>query len=326
MMDKIKIGVIGTGNMGRNHVRVARNLQDLYEFVGIYDKNKEQADRIAEANNVKAFDELDQMLDHVDAVVVAVPSSLHKEIGLQVAEHGVHALIEKPLATVSSDARLLADAFTDKGLKLMVGHIERFNPVILELNKVLQDKTVFHIEGHRFSPFSGSGRITDTSVVEDLMIHDVDLVCHLMKDRKIRSVTGAGEHVQTPNLDFATSLLVFEGGAHATLSASRVSQTKERSYYIHATDCSIYADLLARTLTISTNANLVIDTSQANSYMQEGAVQKIYVPIQEPLQSELVEFYHVLNGDHAAAVDGAVGVRAIEICEEIVQKAEGGLK
>ncbi len=322
-MGRVKIGVIGTGNMGRNHVRVLHGLNNIYELVGIYDSNEIQAETIAGQYKTKKFDSVEELLDQVEAVVLAVPSSLHKKAGLVVAEHGVHALIEKPLATTSEDARVLADAFESRGLKLMIGHIERFNPAIQELDKVLDDKQIFYIEVHRYSPFSGSGRITDTSVVEDLMIHDVDLVCHLMKAQEIESIYGAGECIASKQTDFASCMLKFSNHTHATINASRVAQEKERSIYVHTKECSVYADLLAKTLTIATNANLKVDDRKGNAYIQEGVVQKIFVPIKEPLQSELIAFHDALEDAIPIPVDSKVAIQAIQICEQVVLQAKG---
>lgn len=132
----IKIGVIGTGHMGRNHVRVLSE-EKRFNLEGVFDADKELAKKVALQYQIKAFETLDSLLSQVDAVVVATPSSLHKEISLQVAKHGVHALVEKPLATTSEDAETIVEAFRDKNLKLAVGHIERFNPVFRELNKLV---------------------------------------------------------------------------------------------------------------------------------------------------------------------------------------------
>ena len=242
-METLKIGVIGTGHMGRNHVR---NLSEekRFNFVGIYDTNEVQAKDIASLYDVKAFESIDELLDQVDAVVIAVPSSLHKEVALKVAAHEVHALIEKPLATTSDDAKDICAAFREKNLKLAVGHIERFNPAFRELQKLVNPKDVFYVEACRYSPFSGSGRITDTSVVEDLMIHDIDLVCALVEGKELTSIHGRGESVKSGQTDFATCMLDFGGKAQAIVNASRISQNKERSITVHTTDSCIHADLL----------------------------------------------------------------------------------
>lgn len=319
-MRTLRIGVIGTGHMGRNHVR---NLAEekRFDFIGIYDADQEQAEEVAEKYSVIAYGSMEQLLEAVDAVVVAVPSSLHKEVALEVAEHGVHALIEKPLATTSSDAEIIVKAFADRNLKLAVGHIERFNPVFRELRKLVRAEDIFYVEACRYSPFSGSGRITDTSVVEDLMIHDVDLVCALLDGREVTSIHGRGEAVKSGQTDFATCLMDFDGKAHAVVNASRISQNKERIITVHTAGSCICADLLAKTLNIYKSTNLTVDLSRDNSYVQDGLVQKVYVPIEEPLRAELIAFYEAVVNNATIVADGDTGVNAIKICEEVANRA-----
>ena len=319
-MEKLKIGVIGTGHMGRNHVR---NLADekRFDLVGIYDANETQAKEIAAQYETTAFPSLEELLDAVDAVVVAVPSSLHKEVGLKVAEKKVHALIEKPLATTSADAKEIAAAFQKNGLKLQVGHIERFNAVVTELTKILDGKSIFYMEAHRYSPFSGSGRITDTSVIEDLMIHDVDIVCSLMEPAIVTDIRGNGERIRSGATDFATCMLDFSTNAHAIINASRISQNKERSLEIHTEDAIIDADLLAKTLTITKNTDIMIESDHAGTYKQDAVVQKVFVPIIEPLRAELQSFYEAVVNDQQILVGAEAAIRAIEICERTVERA-----
>ncbi len=322
-MKQLKVGVIGTGNMGRNHIR---NIVEEKRFVlvGIYDKNPERAKEVAKNYDIDVFDDMDALLDEIDAVIVAVPSSLHKEIALKAAQHGVHALVEKPLATNSQDAKVIVDVFAKAGLKLAVGHIERFNPVFKELKKLVDPKEIFYIEACRYSPFSGSGRITDTSVVEDLMIHDIDLVCALMEGIEVTSIHGRGESIRSGQIDFATCLLDFGGKAHAIVNASRISQNKERTIVIHTPDACYCADLLAKTLNIYKSTNLTVDISQHNSYKQDGIVQKVYVPIEEPLRAELVKFYDAVVNGTKIAVDGIMASNAISICEKVANRAKEG--
>lgn len=317
----LKVGVIGTGNMGRNHVR---NLaaEKKFEMAGFYDVNIEQASETLQRYGTKVFESMEALLDEVEAVVIAVPSSLHKEVALLAAEYGVHALVEKPLATTAEDAEIIRKAYEEKGLKLAVGHVERFNPVFKELKKLVDPGDIFYIEACRYSPYSSSGRITDTSVVEDLMIHDVDLVCALMEGKEVTSLHGRGEAVRSKRTDFATCIMDFGGKAHAVVNASRVSQNKVRTITVHTAEGCICADLLAKTLEIYKSTNLTLDETRDNSCQQEGIVQKIYVPIEEPLREELIAFYESVVNDMPVMVDGEAGINAIKICEQVARRTE----
>lgn len=320
-MHPLKIGVIGTGHMGQNHVR---NLaaEKKFDLVGVYDINISQAKTVAEKFGTAVFDDIDRLLDSIEAVVIAVPSSLHKEVALKAAAHGVHALVEKPLATNLADAETIADSFSKRKLKLSVGHIERFNPVFMELQKLIQGKKVFYIEACRYSPFSGSGRITDTSVVEDLMIHDIDLVCSLMNGRPVTSIHGRGETVLSGQTDFATCLLDWGGQAHAIINASRISQNKERVIKVHTSDCYFEADLLAKTLSIAQSTNITIDITKDTFYKQDSVIQKVYIPVEEPLKAELLSFYDAVVSDKPMVVTGEMGIEAIKICQVIAERAK----
>ena len=322
-MDKLKIGVIGTGHMGVNHVR---NLSDekRFDLVGIFDADINRAKEIAGEYDTKAFESLDDLLDNVDAVVVAVPSSLHKEVGLKVAEKGKHALIEKPLATNSADAKEISEAFKKKGLKLQVGHIERFNAVVQEMKSILKGKEIFYIEARRYSAFSGSGRISDVSVIEDLMIHDIDIVCDLMEPSEVTDIRGNGESIRSDLVDFATCMIDFSSNAHAVINASRVSQEKERKIEVHTADSIVSADLLTKTLTITQNTEMIIESADSGKYKQDAVVQKVFVPILEPLRAELKSFYEAVVNDAKILVDGDVAARAIGICEKVVERANQG--
>ena len=319
-MYPLRVGVIGTGHMGINHVR---NLSDekRFDLIGVFDAKKDHAALVAETYDTEAYDSLDNLLNNVEAVVIAVPSSLHKEIGLKVARKGVHALIEKPLAPNSRDAEILSHAFREAGLKLQVGHIERFNAVVQEAKKIVKDKEIFYIEAHRYSAFSGSGRISDVSVIEDLMIHDIDIVCDLMEPHEVVDIRGNGERIRTDSTDFATCMLEFSSNAHAVINASRISQDKERTVQIHMADSTVNADLLSKSLTITQNTEMIIENGYSAQYKQDSVVQKVYVPIIEPLRAELQSFYEAVMNNATVLVDGEMAIRAIRICEKVAERA-----
>lgn len=318
-MRQLKIGVIGVGNMGKNHLRILTEETSRFSVVGIYDVDFARAKKIAEQYGTIPFSNADALLKKVEAIVIAVPSSLHKELGLLAASYQVSALIEKPLAITSKDASELNRAFISCNCKLAVGHVERFNPVIVELKKILQHEEMIAIEVRRYSSFDG--RIKDASVVEDLMIHDIDLVCNLMKGHQIVELSGFGQIIKSNSLDFVHSMMKFDNGVQATVCASRVTEDKIRELHIHTRDSFIKADLLAKTLQISKRTNMIIDEGYESSYKQDGTIQKIFVPIIEPLRAELLSFYNAVVYDGCVETDGEMAANVISICENISQHA-----
>ena len=306
--------------MGRNHVRILSEEERYFELTGVYDADQNRARKIAAQYETAAFEQAEDLLDQVEAVVIAVPSSLHRAVGLLAAERGVHALIEKPLAISASEARQLCRAFADRHCKLTVGHVERFNPVYNVLSKLLKHEQVIAIEARRYSPYDG--RIKDANVVEDLMIHDLDLVCDLMSGHSVEQVFAVGQMVQSERLDFAQCTLRFDNGSQAAVSASRVTEGKIRELNIHTRSGFITADLLAKTLLISRSTNMVIDDGQDNSYRQESVTEKIFVPIMEPLRAELLDFCDAVVNDRPVRVDGETAVRVITLCEDVIREAQ----
>lgn len=319
-MRQLHIGVIGVGNMGRNHVRILSEEERYFHLAGVYDADCARAQKIAEQFGTTAFEEIDLLLQAVEAVVIAVPSSLHRAVGLLAAERGVHALIEKPLAMNSGEAEELCRAFATSGKKLTVGHVERFNPVYTELSKLLRHEEIIAIEARRYSPFDG--RIKDANVVEDLMIHDIDLVCNLMEGHTVVRQSSLGQAVRSKRLDFAHCALRFDNGVQASVSASRVTQGKIRELNVHTCGGFITADLLAKTLQVSRSTNMVIDEGQESSYRQESVTEKIFVPIIEPLRAELISFYDAAVNDRPVKVDGQTAARIIALCEKVTKQAE----
>lgn len=323
-MRQLKIGLIGVGNMGRNHLRILAEEIGHFSLVGIYDTDSMRTQQIADQYATTLYTSVDELLEQVEAVVIAVPSSLHKQFGLQAASHQVATLIEKPLAITSADAEELSQAFSKHKCKLTVGHVERFNPVITILKKILQHEKIIAMEARRYSPFDG--RIKDANVVEDLMIHDIDLVCNFMKGHQIVELSGLGQITKSDRLDFVQSLLKFDNGVQATVSASRVTEDKIRELHIHTKDSFIKADLLAKTLQINKSTNMIIDEGQGNSYKQDSVTQKIFVPNIEPLRAEVLAFYNAVVNDAEVEIDGITATHVISICEQVILHAKNEIK
>lgn len=186
--EPVRVGVIGIGNMGQHHTRVLSLLKDV-KLTGISDVNIERGLETASRYQTRFFENYQDLLEHVDAVCIAVPTRLHHAVGMAALKAGVHVLIEKPIAATIAEAESLVNAAAEQECILQVGHIERFNPVFQELSNVLKTEEPLAFEAHRMSPYSD--RANDVSVVLDLMIHDIDLVLELAASPVVR-LTASG--------------------------------------------------------------------------------------------------------------------------------------
>ncbi len=316
----IKIGVIGTGSMGKNHVRNIADLKNIFEFVGIYDENKERAVEMANTYDIKSFNKLEDLLKSVQAVVVAVPSSLHKKIGLKIAKYGIHALIEKPLALTEKDCKSLTTAFDEKKLILAIGHIERFNPAIVELKKRLENQTIYAIEAKRCGPYDP--RISDTNVILDLMIHDLDIVLNVLNKKPVLQINAIGLHAKSNNrIDYINSVIQQENGTVCSFVASRVTEGKIRTIDVHTSDEYYEADLLNKSLIVSRKVTIAEGKQNSNNVSQILETEKISLNVIEPLRTELIEFYNAIN-DGESRVNGVDATLAVKYANEIEKKAK----
>ncbi|MGI6216185.1 MAG: Gfo/Idh/MocA family oxidoreductase [Coriobacteriales bacterium] len=314
----LRVGVVGCGNMGRNHVRVLSTMQE-FELVGCYDTDAEVARKIAGQYEVKAFDTMEHLFSEVDVVHIVVPSFLHKELAVQAAQAGCHVLVEKPIALTLSDAQVIIDACKKAGVRLCVGHVERFNPAITTLKKVLEPEHVIAAEFHRLSPFFG--RVSDTSVVQDLMIHDIDIM-NAFASSPIKRIVAQGRKLRTDKLDYCQALVTFEDGTNVGLTASRVTEAKIRNARVTCSHAYVSVDYVSRSLAISRKTNFTLDVGYEAEYRQENIVEKVVVPNIEPLRAEFSHFAHCINTGEAVATSGEMGKKALEICEEIEKACE----
>jgi predicted dehydrogenase len=214
MSNLIKVAVIGAGMMGRNHLKTYKTLPGV-ELVGVYDVFAENAKKAAEMFNIKAFTSMEEVACNVDAVSVVTTSVAHCEVGEFFLNKGIHCMMEKPLATTEEECVRLINAAKNNNVTLLVGHIERFNPAVEQMGKILSDTSkIRSLTAQRMS--AASGRITDVDVAMDLMIHDVEVIQSLVKSEVVDVKSMA---VKTPGnesgKDYITALLQFENGATA---------------------------------------------------------------------------------------------------------------
>lgn len=313
----IRIGVIGVGRQGAQHV--AQLLESPhFNVVGCFDANPEQLDRIREDHDIRCFVDVDELIDLCDAVDIVTSPDAHLYYGEKAIRKGKHVFVEKPIAGDPEEAQQLVKLAGEAGIKLQVGHIERFNPAYLALNG-----TSLHpmfIESHRMSLFDP--RSAGTSVVMDLMMHDIDLILHIVK-ANIRSISASGVPVVTEFPDIANARIEFDNGCVANLTASRVSMSKLRKMRFFQKDHSICIDFLHRETDIlhvsehSGHNAVPIRTEETLRY-----VNSQHLPAQEydALKAELESFAMCITDNTEPRVSGQDGYRTLEVASEIMKK------
>ncbi len=330
MKQDVRVGVIGVGRMGQRHCRNFANLRRA-EFVGVYDARKEAADAIARQHDVRAFGELDALLDHVDAVSIAAPTPLHFSLAQRCIRRGVHVLIEKPITETVAEAELLVAEAKDRRavdgspLVVMLGHIERFNTAYIELKNVLEGMTPLAINFRRLSAIGSSN--TDVDVALDLMIHDLNLALDLVGRAPV-SFDAAGLCVATNMLDHVTAQLHYAGGPLVGLTASRVTENKVRAIEVTAREAYLECNLLDKSVLVHrhTIGEYLSHNHRGVKYRQESIVERIQVPIFESLFLELQHFLDCIIDGTTPKTSAVDGLETLRLTESIRARAVDYMK
>lgn len=237
----LKIGVVGVGHLGKIHLKCIRNLPDRYELAGFFDTNAETANKVELEFGICSFPDLDALINVCDVVDIVAPTSAHFQVAMQAISAGKHLFIEKPIASTPGQADEIVRSAREKGVKVQVGHVERFNPAFLALSHV-QLNPMF-IEAHRLAPFNPRG--TDVSVVLDLMIHDLDIVLSLVQS-PVRQVHASGVPIVSKEADICNARIEFENGCVANVTASRVSLKQMRKLRLFQSSAYVSMDFLEK--------------------------------------------------------------------------------
>ena len=328
-MEKLKIGVIGTGHLGKLHTKMFTEIENC-ELVGIYDSNSEQAKNVSEEFKVESLNSADELLGKVDAVSIAAITSAHYEIAKKSFEQGVHVFVEKPITATIPQAEELVKISNDKKLNLQVGHIERFNPALVSMEKYMLEPKF--IQTDRLAQFNPRG--TDVAVVLDLMIHDIDIILSLVKS-EVKDVQANGVAIVSDNLDIANARIQFENGAVANVTASRISQKKMRKMRIFQQDGYIALDFVTGVAELF--RLMPIDTEDSPSFISLGELgvgdKKRKLVYEQPeqkeinaLKYELQLFINSVLKNENPVVSGEDGLRALKVAEIIIQEIEKSQK
>ena len=327
----IRVGVIGTGSMGKNHARIFAALPDA-QFTAVLDERAEVASAIAAQHGAQAFTRLEDFADAIDAATVATPTVTHFTIAKALLERGKHVLVEKPFTETPEQARELCDLAQQRGLVLQVGHIERFNPVLSALEDRLTRPRF--IEATRLSPYPG--RSLDVGVVLDVMIHDLEIILHLVRS-PVAQVDAVGVAVLSKREDIANVRIRFENGCVANITASRISQEKLRKIRVFQEDAYLSLDygnqsgyllrlagegeressMIGKFLGLATDSTIVTEFAGRRIVREPVPVDK-----GEPLLRELASFVECARAGAQPKVGGREATAALELALEITRRIE----
>lgn len=319
----ITIAVVGLGEMGRNHLRVLMDIPDI-KVLGVADQNLDTAKSVALKYKLPIFDDYLQLFDEQkpQAVVVAVPTNHHREICLAAINRKMHVLVEKPIAATIEEAKEIIDTAEAQDVLLAVGHIERFNPVVVELKRRIDAGElgrVFMIHARRQSPFPS--RIKDVGVASDLAIHELDIMRYLANSRVIRLSSEVSQVLNhSTREDIVFGLLRFENGVLGILDVNWVTPSSVRELTITGEQGMFVVNYLSQELFFHENsaAPKPLDSSVWDFSVQAGNMTRFQIPRREPLRNELESFIHSIQTGEKPLVDGYEGLLALELAQQIV--------
>ena len=237
----LKIGILGTGHLGKIHLKCLGMLKDYFEVAGFCDPDNDVAAAVAETFDIQRFANYQNLLDAVDVVDIVTPTTTHFELAKKAIEQGKHVFIEKPVTETPEEAGALLELARQYGSVVQVGHVERFNPALLAVQHLSLNP--MFIEAHRLANFNPRG--TDVPVVLDLMIHDIDIVLSLVKS-EVKTISASGVAVVSDSPDIANARIEFENGCVANLTASRISMKQMRKVRLFQKDAYIGLDFLEK--------------------------------------------------------------------------------
>jgi len=325
--ENIRTGVVGVGSMGQNHARIYNEVSNL---VGVADPNEKQGRLIAERFGVKWFSDYNEMLEKVDAITVAVPTVLHREVAETAAKKGIHLLVEKPLAENVEDAKAIIAKTDVSSVVLSVGHVERHNPVIEYTKKAIDSGKwgdIISISSRRVSRYPE--RIKDVGVVFDLGIHDLDILRYLAGG-EVSQLFALGGSLEYKNIeDHASVMLGFDNGIKSFCEISWLTPMKVRQTFLTCTKAYIILDYMDQTVSVLSSKYENID--QGNLFGTETSVknEKAEVLKGEPLKNEIIDFLESITLNQKGIkseplVTGKDGLAAVVLAEKVLESLRSG--
>ncbi|NCC72456.1 MAG: Gfo/Idh/MocA family oxidoreductase [Sphingobacteriia bacterium] len=322
----LKIGVLGAGHLGKIHLKCLAGL-DKYNLVGFYDPNEQTSVRVAEEFNIKRFDSVQQLIEAVDVVDIVTPTVSHFECASESLRKARHVFIEKPIVATPDQARELIELAKEAGVKVQVGHVERFNPAFLAARPLIMQP--MFIETHRLAVFNPRG--TDVPVVLDLMIHDIDIVLSVVNS-EVKKISASGVAIVSDTHDIANARIEFVNGCVANLTASRISMKNMRKSRFFQRDAYIAVDFLKKDIEVvrmkdireepENQLAMVIDLGEGKG-KKELILQKPEILPNNAIMTELESFANAIQLNVPPPVTIYDGFRALDVAYRILEKIAG---
>ena len=323
-MEILNAAVIGIGSMGKNHARIYADLPDV-NLVAVADSNEEASKNISEKYTCKPYTDYKEMIQNekLDVVSIAVPTKLHKQVALDVIEKGINVLIEKPIASSVEEGKKIIEFASKKKVKLMAGHIERFNPAVIELKKRLDNNElgkIFKIDVNRVGPFPG--RIRDVGVVIDLAVHDLDIIRYLTNSEVEKIHAETEKKIHTDHEDLLSAILKLKNGVICNLNVNWLTPTKIRKLYITGEKGMFVINYLTQELYFYENAeiNNSADYTDIMMGVSEGKMMKFNVEKKEPLKVEIEHFISCIKNHKEPIITGEDSIKALELANKLIEQ------
>ena len=314
-MGKVRVGVVGVGYLGKFHAEKYSRMENV-QLMGVVDVNLARAEKVAVRFDTRAFTDYQDLIGHVDAVSIVVPTEDHFSVGAKCLNHDLDVLIEKPMTATLEQADELIKIAESRGRIMQIGHLERFNPAVIALKDIVHNP--MFIEAHRLSIFKE--RSTDVSVVLDLMIHDIDIIMNIVKS-KIKSIHAAGAPVICEHADIANVRLEFESGCVANVTASRISTKNQRKIRMFQKDAYVSVDFTTRDITIIRR-----DESITGDLIPGMDIRQRSFSESDALEDELASYIQAVSTRQNPVVSGKAGRKALEVALNITDQINTAIK
>lgn len=320
----IKIGVIGTGAMGKNHTRVCSEIPDI-ELIGVYDINKENAENTAKKFNIKTYNSYQELLQHIDAAIIATPTNMHYEITKKALEQGKHVLVEKPICDTIHKAEYIIKKAEKQKLVLSVGHIERYNPAITFIKEGINKKLygdLINLNSQRVSNLPN--RIKDIGVILDFGIHDIDIMRYLAGEI-ISVYTKAGIYNHNINHeDYATILLNFKNNICGIININWLTPIKIRKLFLTCSQQFIEINYINQSIALSSSYFKTINEMNLYHVPMQYTTKYIELEKKEPLKNEIQDFIDAINKNKQPLSTGYDGLTALQVAYAAIKSCKTG--